>query len=393
MEPIKKIINTIVADVTRQPLSEVMNITSKILKDLISVSITTNEQSMIYSTINKLLYKFNPVLYNKHRCVSCYDNYYELEVDTLYFINLHNGNFIKVTMCEIEEQHYNSPRHLLKLDIFGPDMHCIKKYITKKCVMKNKNKTTIMLTDRAGAGWSLPEYTFKNIIMDNRDKLKIISGIKNWMQRENWYAEHGLVYKIGILVYGNPGTGKTSLSRCISKLCGDAPIVVVNQKNIDSSIDRIHVEARKNQYLIVLIEDVDFYFKTRKLSSKDTKDIDSEINDNQNKLFQLLDGVCSTERTIFIATTNHIDHLDPALIRNGRFDIKIEMRYFDFNQSLQFVKMFGFDEQLLNNKEIKFPVAPVELQAIIMEENAKMLTGEIDGYDGGNNDFVEKSDK
>jgi len=49
-------------------------------------------------------------------------------------------------------------------------------------------------------------------------------------------------------------------------------------------------------------------------------------------LLNLLDGTLCHDNTFFIMTTNHVNNLDPALIRNGRVDVSIELKYCDHYQ-------------------------------------------------------------
>ena len=79
---------------------------------------------------------------------------------------------------------------------------------------------------------------------------------------------------------------------------------------------------KKLEDSVVVLEDIDV------LVSKRDNSVTSADKENFQALLQLLDGINSCKKTIFLATTNYIDRLDPALIRDGRFDIKIEMKKF-----------------------------------------------------------------
>ena len=76
------------------------------------------------------------------------------------------------------------------------------------------------------------------------------------------------------------------------------------------------------------------------------------------------------EDTIFIATTNYKDKLDPALIRYGRFDIQIEMTKFDETRALQFLSLFGYGKKELEKLDITYPIAPATLQSKVLEYRA-----------------------
>jgi SpoVK/Ycf46/Vps4 family AAA+-type ATPase len=127
--------------------------------------------------------------------------------------------------------------------------------------------------------------------------------------------------------------------------------------------------------IIVLIEDFDLYFKYREELENIALDVEQKKKKdaNQNAIFQLLDGIYSTDNTIYIATTNYKDRIDSALIRHGRFDIQEELNYFNYNDALRCVKLLGYNENVLKELKLDYPVQPSYLQSMIMEYRAKTL--------------------
>ena len=137
----------------------------------------------------------------------------------------------------------------------------------------------------------------------------------------------------------------------------------------------------------MLIEDIDFMFTDRRKqvaqspsaaskpkASKDEDDDDDDFrnsNDDMNKrtslLFQVLDGVLSSSNLIVIATTNYFNRLDPALIRDGRFDYKIELKGLDYNTAVKVCERFGVDPADINLNEWKTPIAPATLQTVLLK--------------------------
>jgi chaperone BCS1 len=72
---------------------------------------------------------------------------------------------------------------------------------------------------------------------------------------------------------------------------------------------------------IVLLEDVDAAFTSTRQAQQ------NQVSVTFSGLLNALDGVASTEERIIMMTTNHLDRLDPALIRPGRVDVKVEIGY------------------------------------------------------------------
>lgn len=112
---------------------------------------------------------------------------------------------------------------------------------------------------------------------------------------------------------------------------------------------------KKLEDSVVVLEDIDV------LVSKRDNSVTSADKENFQALLQLLDGINSCKKTIFLATTNYIDKLDPALIRDGRFDIKIEMKNFDYDEAVKMCNKFEVDSEVILRDE-QFPINPAYLQ-------------------------------
>lgn len=196
---------------------------------------------------------------------------------------------------------------------------------------------------------------------------------------------HQLVYKIGVFLYGDPGTGKSTIARAISEMFSRAPILVMDINNIMQSIRSIiKMRERYKGTIIVLIEDIDMYFPKQVDhidNEQDNPDPNKEAEErtnkiNQNAIFQLLDGVYSTDDTIYIATTNYKDKLDSALIRCGRFDIQERLSNLTEDGAKKKVQLLGYDASVLRELNIEYPVQPALLQSKIMEYRANRLKKE-----------------
>ena len=150
---------------------------------------------------------------------------------------------------------------------------------------------------------------------------------------QDWYAERGIPYKRGYLLFGPPGTGKSSFSLSFAGK-HELDIYTLQLSNIsDSKLMRLFAELPPR--CIVLLEDVD----TAGMGRRDSVDADQETELKSavtlSGLLNVLDGVSSQEGRILIMTTNHIEHLDEALIRPGRSDKKVHFKLADQNISTQ----------------------------------------------------------
>ncbi|TFL01749.1 26S proteasome subunit P45 [Pterulicium gracile] len=132
----------------------------------------------------------------------------------------------------------------------------------------------------------------------------------------------------GCLMYGPPGTGKTLLARacaaqtnaCYLKLAGPSLVQMFIGDGAKLVRDAFEL-AKQKAPAIIFIDELDA-IGTKRFDSE--KSGDREVQRTMLELLNQLDGFGSDERIKVIAATNRIDILDPALLRSGRLDRKIE---------------------------------------------------------------------
>lgn len=349
--------------------------TAQIIKSLKTSTIDIGEWDNAYNNINKMLYKLKPDAYMKHRTPTTNKDFYELSEDISYFIPLDKQNYIKVTTYRDKQEKAYYPEHRLKVQFFGKSRYKNREEFLRNALkMTDDRHIRVQYLNEFEMSCDVIPHSFDNIVLNDKVKMNIVNGLTNWRDSKDWYEQHQLVHKIGVFLYGKPGTGKSTIAKAISVMFDNAPILTIDPNNIMNSINGILKMRKKyDGTLIVLIEDFDMYFKSREelenieigIEQKKQKDF------NQNAIFQLLDGVYSTENTVYIATTNYKDRIDSALIRHGRFDIQEELEYFDRNDAVKCVELLGYDEAVLNSLNVTYPVQPAYLQSKIMEYRAK----------------------
>lgn len=172
---------------------------------------------------------------------------------------------------------------------------------------------------------------------------------------KKFYDRHGIPYRRSFLFYGVPGAGKTSL---IQALAGhykrNISFLQLTDKDMSDTALLASV-AQLPRNTIVVMEDVDSCF-----SGRTNKIAHSKIT--FSGLLNALDGVGSSCGQIFILTTNMKDQLDPALIRCGRVDVKIE-----FSNAI--------DEQCIKMWKSFYPDSPEELATQFVSLLREKLTG------------------
>ncbi len=160
--------------------------------------------------------------------------------------------------------------------------------------------------------------------------LSMVEEIKRWRTSEEWYKDRGIAWRWGWLLYGLPGTGKTSTIRAIAEDL-DLPVYVFHLATLYDN--ELQYEWRKMQAevpCIALIEDIDTVFNGRENTTGGHLTFDCLLN--------CMDGIERANGILLFVTTNRLEHLDPALgkpvdghisTRPGRLDRVLEMNTLD----------------------------------------------------------------
>lgn len=212
------------------------------------------------------------------------------------------------------------------------------KTITKITVEKN------VLVEPVNQG----RKSMDTLYLKKMDETKLNSVVSTFHSKKEFLKSMGLPNKCCILLHGLPGTGKSSAILTIaSYLKKNIYYVSFQQVKTNSELQMIvdHVIKNCNGGIIVA-EDIDAigtlvhrrsdFVEINTTNIMDTK----EESITLEYLLNLLQGTITPDGLIFIATTNHLDVLDPAFYRDGRFDLKIQMTECDEYQLNKIYKKF-----------------------------------------------------
>jgi AAA+ superfamily predicted ATPase len=184
------------------------------------------------------------------------------------------------------------------------------------------------------------------LVYSNNELETIVHHIDRYNNSIDFYKSKQLPYKTGILLFGMPGTGKSSIVKSLATKY-NRNIVQINVSNI-SKINFGELTTMINnditEQYIVLFEDIDTLYLNRE-STNPGEDSNNVIQD----LLQFLDSSVSPKNVIFVATTNHIERLDSAIIRDGRFDLHVNVKGITVKDIKKFCDIFEVDyEQNIN---------------------------------------------
>jgi SpoVK/Ycf46/Vps4 family AAA+-type ATPase len=162
--------------------------------------------------------------------------------------------------------------------------------------------------------------------------IKILTDIKFWHSHKEWYRERDINWRRGYMLYGRPGSGKSSLVRAVAEEF-DLPVHVFDLSTMNNAdFHEAWTKSRQSSPRIVLIEDVDATFHGRENTQKNDLSFDTLLN--------TIDGIERENGLLLFVTTNHIDKIDPALgipdkdgksSRPGRIDLACEIGDLDFD--------------------------------------------------------------
>ncbi|KDQ61015.1 hypothetical protein JAAARDRAFT_67424 [Jaapia argillacea MUCL 33604] len=158
-----------------------------------------------------------------------------------------------------------------------------------------------------------------SVVLNDGVSKQVRDDVQAFLLRRQWYADRGIPYRRGYLLYGPPGSGKTSYIQALAGALS-YDICVLNLSERGLTDDKLnHLLSNVPERSFVLIEDVDAAFNKRVKTSEDGYQSAVTFSGFLN----VLDGVASGEERVIFMTTNHIERLDPALIRPGRVDLTV----------------------------------------------------------------------
>jgi chaperone BCS1 len=190
----------------------------------------------------------------------------------------------------------------------------------------------------------------ESVILKPGEKEHLIEDLVRFRASRSRYRQLGVPYHRGYLLYGPPGTGKTSL---VSALAGKLGMSIYFLDLADFN-DRTLKAAMNNvpENSVILFEDIDcMRAGHRRTDSNEGRQPqpspEGEKDETSNRfgvslsgLLNVLDGFHAPENVVFVMTTNHIEALDPALLRPGRIDYKLYLGEASESQRIELFSRF-----------------------------------------------------
>ena len=198
--------------------------------------------------------------------------------------------------------------------------------------------------------------TFKDVagLKEEKEELEeIVDFLKNPAK----YNGIGARIPKGVILTGPPGTGKTLLAKAVA---GEAGVPFFSISGSDfvemfvgvgaSRVRDLFSDAKKNAPCIVFIDEIDAVERRRGTGLGGGHD---EREQTLNQMLVEMDGFGVNEGIIVMAATNRVDILDPAILRPGRFDRKVQVGYPDVRGREEILKVHAAGKPLGDDVDLE----------------------------------------
>ena len=184
-----------------------------------------------------------------------------------------------------------------------------------------------------------------------------VQEIVDFLKNPAKYTELGGKIPKGALLVGPPGTGKTLLAKAVA---GEAAVPFFSMSGSDfvemfvgvgaSRVRDLFSDAKKNAPCIVFIDEIDAVARRRGTGLGGGHD---EREQTLNQMLVEMDGFGVNEGIIVMAATNRVDILDPAILRPGRFDRKVQVGYPDVRGREEILKVHAAGKPLGDDVDLE----------------------------------------
>jgi cell division protease FtsH len=172
-----------------------------------------------------------------------------------------------------------------------------------------------------------PKTGFDDVIGAEEAK-KALKRVAAFMKDPKQYAAVGAKAPRGVLLDGPPGTGKTLLAKALAGECG-ASFISVDGSYFSSmfygagisKVKELFKKARDAAPCIIFIDEIDGIGKRSNGKEAGSGSGEQEQNRIINRLLVEMDGFSALENVVVVGATNHVDNVDEAMRRPGRFDL------------------------------------------------------------------------
>lgn len=184
--------------------------------------------------------------------------------------------------------------------------------------LRNEFDEWIQLRDRSNLlirvidGEDIPytkDLTWDDLFLPSNIKLELKNLVEGFLESKDFYLKNKMPWKRGVLLYGSPGNGKTSIIRTIMSMYNFKPITILPGAN-DEAIRQAFSYAEEQSPSLLYFEDLDSILEKNDMSS----------------FLNLMDGIAAKNGLFVLATANEVKKLKSSITeRPSRFDRKFDI--------------------------------------------------------------------
>lgn len=282
-----------------------------------------------------------------------------------------NGRLVRVTKSLNENSNSKDFKERLSVRVLTASRKVAQELLNdaQKYIDDKEASTTVTVFTNGSYSWNrmtvLRKRSFDTVFLPAGVAESLLGKVDKFLGSEQVYSDRGVPYHLGVFLSGKPGCGKSSAIHALASYLG-RDVYFLNLNSVSSAAELVHLFSQASwERAIMAIEDIDGQTAALKSRTSDNTRGDQEVIDLSTVL-NLLDGLISPHGMVVLATSNHPEMLDEALMRKSRFDLHLTLGELNWDQFLKMAAVYGHDPNVLCNSEKDYcPMVPADAKALL----------------------------